>query len=173
MGSAVKASATRDKRLPDRRSPFTMTPHVATSTAASLNAERSALKLKRALIVRKEPLLNTSALAFNAVRQETVNIFPDCQLGLDSATTYSQAPTWSMPQPELVESPSPPTSLPTRRTGGSGTKHHSKPISFKRNIQAGQPSQAPSFDWGPLPSIMPMTTISVDLRKKDGESPDG
>lgn len=57
----------RDARLPDPphfRHPINITPHVAVTTAAALNAERSAQRLKKALLaVRKEPLLNTKAAA--------------------------------------------------------------------------------------------------------------
>jgi len=57
----------RDSRLPDLpgpRKPINITPNVAVTTAAALNAERSAHRLKRALLaIRKEPLLNTKAAA--------------------------------------------------------------------------------------------------------------
>ncbi|KAG7089627.1 hypothetical protein E1B28_011292 [Marasmius oreades] len=54
----------RDPRLPEPvRRPFTVTPDVAATTAAALNAERYAHKLKTALLsARKEPLLNTTAV---------------------------------------------------------------------------------------------------------------
>uniref|UniRef100_A0A0W0F345 Nucleoporin Nup159/Nup146 N-terminal domain-containing protein n=1 Tax=Moniliophthora roreri TaxID=221103 RepID=A0A0W0F345_MONRR len=58
--------AGRDPRLPDPivRRPFNVTPDVAVTTAAALNAERSAHKLKTALLAaRKEPLLNMTAVA--------------------------------------------------------------------------------------------------------------
>ncbi|TFK82700.1 hypothetical protein K466DRAFT_666322 [Polyporus arcularius HHB13444] len=58
-------TATRDRRLPDRnqRVGREVTPNIAASTAAALNAERSAQKLKRALLnARKQPLLNTKAV---------------------------------------------------------------------------------------------------------------
>ncbi|RPD60964.1 hypothetical protein L226DRAFT_612704 [Lentinus tigrinus ALCF2SS1-7] len=59
------SASTRDRRLPDRnrRVGREVTPNIAASTAAALNAERSAQKLKRALLnARKEPLLNTKAV---------------------------------------------------------------------------------------------------------------
>ena len=59
------SASTRDRRLPDRnqRVGREVTPNIAASTAAALNAERSAQKLKRALLnVRKQPLLNTKAV---------------------------------------------------------------------------------------------------------------
>ncbi|KAH9068189.1 hypothetical protein EDB83DRAFT_2593303 [Lactarius deliciosus] len=44
------------------RRPLGVTPHVASTTAAALNAEQSAHRLKEALLpVRTEPLLNTQA----------------------------------------------------------------------------------------------------------------
>ncbi|KAF8882536.1 hypothetical protein BD779DRAFT_918412, partial [Infundibulicybe gibba] len=63
-GPTTPAAAARDPRLPDSvsRRPYNVTPHVAITTAAALNAERSAQRLKRALlVVRTEPLLNTAA----------------------------------------------------------------------------------------------------------------
>ncbi|KAF9526360.1 hypothetical protein CPB83DRAFT_857976 [Crepidotus variabilis] len=56
----------RDSRLPDLpssplslRKPINVTPNVAVTTAAALNAEHSAARLKKALLaVRKQPLLN-------------------------------------------------------------------------------------------------------------------
>ncbi|KAI0636172.1 hypothetical protein C8Q77DRAFT_1101977 [Trametes polyzona] len=64
-GKLAFSASTRDKRLPDRaeRVGREVTPNIAASTAAALNAERSAQKLKRALLkARKEPLLNTKAV---------------------------------------------------------------------------------------------------------------
>ena len=45
------------------RGPINVTPNVAATTAAALNAERAALRLKKSLLrVRREPLLNTQAV---------------------------------------------------------------------------------------------------------------
>ncbi|KAF7299422.1 hypothetical protein MIND_00892000 [Mycena indigotica] len=82
----------RDKRLPDpvgRQRPLNVMPDVAIPTAAALNAERSAHKLKRALLgIRKQPLLNTQAasatpppLSFQTPQRG----FP-IQFGLDPVT---------------------------------------------------------------------------------------
>ncbi|TFK72992.1 hypothetical protein BDN72DRAFT_762517 [Pluteus cervinus] len=146
----------RDPRLPDRviKQPYHVTPHVATTTAAALNAERSAHKLKRALLkVRMEPLMNTTAatappppVTFNTPKK------PDSSSqveGLDS-------PEWSLPEDQF----NPSTPVPTRRGAGTGTKRHqSVPL---RRGPASTPSPNPSsFDWGPLPqfSAQPAATM--------------
>ncbi|KAJ3786013.1 hypothetical protein GGU10DRAFT_311953 [Lentinula aff. detonsa] len=63
--STHNSPATRDPRLPSfspRSRPFIITPDVAVTTAAALNAERSAYKLKTMLLkARQEPLLNVKA----------------------------------------------------------------------------------------------------------------
>ncbi|KAF8199687.1 hypothetical protein BJ912DRAFT_922074 [Pholiota molesta] len=62
MKEATVATLTRDARLPDvgNRQPSDITQNVAAITAAALNAERAASRLKKALLsVRSEPLLNT------------------------------------------------------------------------------------------------------------------
>ncbi|KAF7299427.1 hypothetical protein MIND_00892500 [Mycena indigotica] len=88
----TNGSSGRDKRLPDpvgRQRPLNVMPDVAIPTAAALNAERSAHKLKRALLgIRKQPLLNTQAasatpppLSFQTPQRG----FP-IQFGLDPVT---------------------------------------------------------------------------------------
>jgi nucleoporin NUP159 len=138
------------------RSRLNITPHVATTTAAALNAERSAQKLKHALISRRKPLLNASAastLDIGAKKPDGLSLDPS----IDS--------NWNSPKFQPVDTPSPPSSLPTRRTAGSGSKYHQKPILPKRS-SPGQVAPAPNFDWGPLPSVTPMTNLSVDVRIK-------
>lgn len=75
--SASSTLGTRDKRLPDDhrsslssggsisglRGPINVTPNVAATTAAALNAERAAQRLKKSLLrARDEPLLNKQAV---------------------------------------------------------------------------------------------------------------
>lgn len=75
--SPASSISSRDRRLPDDhrfsasasgsssglRGPINVTPNVAASTAAALNAERGAARLKKSLLkARKEPLLNTQAV---------------------------------------------------------------------------------------------------------------
>jgi nucleoporin NUP159 len=180
MNSGQRPStSSRDARLPDpvtRQRPFNVTPHVAVTTAAALNAERSAHKLKRALLsVRKEPLLNTQAasappapLAFNTPQR--VGLGLGLGLGLGAPVTpmrgmslgLSPSPS-TPPQSTMLGfdfpdednfNPSPPPA--TRRgAGGSGKTRISNSVPLKRS--PGQPSATPSpppaFDWGPLPNF--------------------
>ncbi|KAI0350061.1 hypothetical protein OH77DRAFT_1514617 [Trametes cingulata] len=90
---SFSTTSTRDKRLPDRaeRVGREVTPNIAASTAAALNAERSAQKLKRALLkARKEPLLNTKAVdALPPAREPRMIrkplLAPDSGLGVGAA----------------------------------------------------------------------------------------
>ncbi|KAF7327488.1 hypothetical protein MKEN_00327400 [Mycena kentingensis (nom. inval.)] len=152
---------TRDARLPDpisRQRPLSVTPHVAVTTAAALNAERSAHKLKRVLLsVRKEPLLNTQAaaappapLAFQTpLRSGGIN------LGLGAHQLVSTPPQdlVGFDFPEDNFNPSSP--LPSTRRGGGGTRSRvSSSVSLKRSPgQAPATPSPPAFDWGPLPDF--------------------
>jgi nucleoporin NUP159 len=177
--STMNISSTRDKRWPETRARRNITRHVASTTAAALNAERSAQKLKQALMVRKEPLLNTSAgsgggVSLDSMRQGRVKVTPLVDSDLYTTTSRPEMVDWSFGKFDTAKSPSSSVSLPTRRTtGGSGMKHHLKPISLRRGTGVSgrrSSTQSTSFDWGPLPSITPMTSISVDVRKKEEES---
>ncbi|KAJ6577346.1 hypothetical protein B0H19DRAFT_1019727 [Mycena capillaripes] len=167
------ASGARDARLPDpvtRQRPFKVTPHIAVTTAAALNAERSAHKLKRALLtVRKEPLLNTQAasappapLAFKTPQRAGLGL----GLGLIGPSTPPQLT--SMPGfdfPEDNFNPSPPPSI-RRGAGASGKTRLSNSVPLKRSPGGfpATPSPPPSFDWGPLPSFQKKATpASPDL----------
>ena len=169
---------TRDKRLPDivSRRPFNITPNVAVTTAAALNAERSAQKLKRALVAaRKQPHLNTKAAPASAppiaFTPPKLGILPSRMRGPSPIEMVGQRPRIEdsdLSFDELSASPSP---TPTRR-GGTGVKHHSKPVALRRSgANRGSPPAAANFDWGPLPTVTPMTTLSADVRRRD--SPGG
>ncbi|KAJ6468466.1 hypothetical protein C8R45DRAFT_909556 [Mycena sanguinolenta] len=160
------AASTRDARLPDpvtRQRPFNVTPHVAMTTAAALNAERSAHKLKRALLsVRKEPLLNTQAasappapLAFNTPQK------PGLGLGLRGIP--STPPQSTMPGfdfPEDTFNPSPPPAV-RRGAGGGGKTRISQSVPLKRGPAGySTPSPPPTFDWGPLPTFQKPAPVS-------------
>ncbi|KAK7032888.1 hypothetical protein R3P38DRAFT_2919513 [Favolaschia claudopus] len=167
--------STRDARLPDiatRQRPLNVTPHVAVTTAAALNAERSAHKLKRALLsVRKEPLLNTQAAsappavqAFKTPQKTGINL----GLGLNGSAPSTPPPPAMLDFDDFPEdnfNPSP--ILPTRRGAGGGSKTRISSSVPLRRSPAGQstPSPPPSFDWGPLPTFQkPASTIrSPDL----------
>ncbi|KAJ7650651.1 hypothetical protein FB45DRAFT_819946 [Roridomyces roridus] len=174
-------ASTRDARLPDpvsRQRPFDVTPHVAVTTAAALNAERSAHKLKRALLaVRKEPLLNTQAasaspapLAFKTPQAQG----PGFDLGLGSLGPQTPIRAFSVgsfsPGPETPPmagfdfpednfNPSPPP--PVRRgAGGSGKTRVSASVPLKRTAGTPATPSPPSFDWGPLPDFQRKTTTT-------------
>ncbi|EDR08724.1 uncharacterized protein LACBIDRAFT_294237 [Laccaria bicolor S238N-H82] len=112
---------TRDSRLPDAISkrPYNVTPNVAVTTAAALNAERSAQRLKRALLsVRKEPLLNnTAALAsspptvFKTPQKASSSAMFAFQTPLSGAlfsplsTPQTQLGDWTLPEDHFNPSP--------------------------------------------------------------------
>ncbi|PFH53130.1 hypothetical protein AMATHDRAFT_138444 [Amanita thiersii Skay4041] len=159
----------RDPRLPDNdsRRPFNVTRHVAVTTAAALNAERSAQKLKKALLtVRKQPLLNKKAVHASAApiafktplkiestteeRKIAENFFMTPIKGplFDPVTTPpSSVPDLTFPEDEFEPSPSP----STRRGAGRTKKHSSVPL--KRSTGTPPAAAAPTFDWGPLPTF--------------------
>ncbi|KAH9057852.1 hypothetical protein EDB87DRAFT_1792581 [Lactarius vividus] len=153
------------------RRPLDVTPHVASTTAAALNAEQSAHRLKEALLaVRTEPLLNTQAAqakparAFDTPQKPTVDPTPSA--GASKGTNLFSTP-FSLPPLSAgtgSASSSPPASAGRR---ASTQKYHSKSVPLKSAPTVGTPPK-PSFDWGPLPGIKPMTTLSPDLRSKTG-----
>ena len=157
-------SRTRERDV--ARRPLDVTPHVASTTAAALNAEQSAHRLKEALLsVRTEPLLNTQATqakpaprAFDTPQKPSVDPAPSAASGGGStlfATPFTLPPLGG-------SSSSPPASTGRR---GNAQKYHSKSVPLKSAPTGSTPPKT-SFDWGPLPGIKPMTTLSSDLRSK-------
>ena len=161
----------RDARLPDAvvsRRPYNVAPQVAVTTAAALNAERSAHELKRALLAtRKEPLLNMKAAAapsppcgFKSPQKALPA--PNFSVGhigapLLSAAKGSQAhltsvsaPDWTLPEDNFNPSTPPPT-----RRGAGVTKRLHMSVPLKKGTgntgPAASPPAAANFDWGPLP----------------------
>ncbi|KAG6333222.1 hypothetical protein ID866_5867 [Astraeus odoratus] len=160
--------------------PLNVTPNVAVTTAAALNAERSAQKLKRVLLATRDtPLLNSKAAAtpiptsfqtpqkFSVIKPEPET--PAATLALPATPTMSfpsSFPMWSPSSPcDVGDSPSQSISLSRHR---GGTKHHQKPITLKKTANPDAPARvaAPSFEWGPVQPIRPMTTLAFDLRQK-------
>ncbi|KAL0954701.1 hypothetical protein HGRIS_003650 [Hohenbuehelia grisea] len=142
--------------------PFNVTPHVAVTTAAALNAERSAQKLKKRLLsIRKEPLLNTRAasgpkapIAFSTPNKATSND----AMALPGLPTMPTAPS------DFDDSPS--ASFPTRR-GATFTSKRPKSVPLKKSH--GEPSSpSPAFDWGPLPTFPPLKSIATPIITKQG-----
>ncbi|CAK5268804.1 unnamed protein product [Mycena citricolor] len=160
--AASSSTPTRDPRLPGiGHRPPKVTPHVAVTTAAALNAERAAQKLKRALLlVRKEPLMNTQAAlapappsVFSTPLRPGADLSTPVKgisLGLTAFAPPSTLPAFdpsSFDLPADNFNPSPPPA--TRR--GAGTKSRvSGSVPLKRTSPAHQPS---SFDFGPLPTL--------------------
>jgi len=159
---------TRDARLPDAivsRRPYNVTPHVAATTAAALNAERSAHKLKRALLAaRKEPLLNTKATTalpppsgFKTPQKASLarsfgtgksSLFPAAR-GPVADPTAVPVPDWTLPEDNFN-----PSTPPAARRGAGVTKRQHMSVPLKKS--GGSPGPSPpapaaSFDWGPLP----------------------
>ncbi|KAH9931960.1 uncharacterized protein B0H18DRAFT_988905 [Fomitopsis serialis] len=132
-----------------------VTPNFAVSTAAALNAEMSANKLKRALLAaRKEPLLNTQAISKMPVAQDYV---------LPEVTAEPQTP----PPFDDSFSPDDHSSPPSGHRRLKAGKFHQKPIQLKKSASPTPPPTA-SFSWGPLPSVTPPApskALPFDLRK--------
>ncbi len=149
------------------RRPLDVTPHVASTTAAALNAEQSAHRLKEALLaVRTEPLLNTQAAhakpvprAFDTPQKPSVDPTPS------AASTGTKLFTSPFSLPPISAGTGSSSTPPGRR--GNAQKYHSKSVPLK-SAPTGATPPKPSFDWGPLPGIKPMTTLSPDLRSKTG-----
>jgi nucleoporin NUP159 len=160
----------RDARLPDAvvsRRPYNVTPHIAITTAAALNAERAAHKLKRALLAaRKEPLLNTKAAAAppppsGYKSPPKAPIAPRLGVGFSATVNGPLFPVARKPEVESTPTPwtlpednfNPSTPLATRRGAGAGKRQH---MSVPLRKSGGSPSPAASppaatFEWGPLP----------------------
>lgn len=170
-GKLSFAASSRDKRLPDRtdRIGREVTPNIAASTAAALNAERSAQKLKRALLkARKEPLLNTKAVdALPPAREIRSSrkplLSPESGLGVGAAfaagmngflpgtpgTPTPAAPAWTAPPPgsfgmSPAWSPSPPF-VSEQSPPSSGRSGAMRPPKDRGHGRSAQPSQPTGF----------------------------
>ena len=181
------SSSARDHRLPDRinqRMGREVTPNIAASTAAALNAERSAQKLKKALLsARKQPLLNTKAVDAVAPEREGKKAVPHPDSGLNisaafaaglnggiPASTSGSGPStpqwsapvgWSMPPFNVDSSSSPTAGLSGGRSRGGREKQHAKPIQLSQGAKTTLPPPPAGFSWGPVPNIQPKTTVSI------------
>jgi nucleoporin NUP159 len=177
IGSQNSASGSRDNRLPDRqRRGIAITPHVAVTTAAALNAERSAHKLKKALLkVRKEPILNVRAAsaprppsAFETPRKSpaALKIFESVQGPLFPPPEDNESTFWDIDLNVPAEDKfHPGAPLPTSKRGaGSNPKKHSS-VSLKRTpSDASPPIKASAADfWGTPPSF-PSSKLVGDVK---------
>jgi len=174
LAAVPNSPSRRDARLPDPygpRKPNNITENVAVTTAAALNAERSAQRLKKALLaVRKEPLLNTTAVnAPKAPRDTPSKAGPGAGFaGLLTGSLFSEPPA-TVPElniKDLPEDKFDPTAShahgAVRRAGKTKSSHTPAPKSSgapgATAIGPGPPPSAAapiSFDWGPLPSFNP------------------
>lgn len=156
-----KVDLGREPRLPDRpggRRVYQVIPHVAVTTAAALNAERSARKLKQALLkIRKEPMLNTTAAAapippkvFATPHKQEAPLSPSFSSslsGIKFEVSNTEIPNWSLPEDDF----NPATPSPSTRRGAGGTKRHQS-VALKRT-PGNAPPPPTAFDWGPLPQF--------------------
>jgi nucleoporin NUP159 len=176
----------RDKRISESsvKKPPTVIPDVAVTTAAALNAERSAQKLKRALLAaRKEPLLGKAAshtappTSFLTPGRPTVKSAPETPtptgiLSLATIALPAFTPGWS-PETSVNYDDSPSYGVSSRRphrTPRHGSSAKSAAM-LKQSENLESPTPAPklaavSFDWGPLPTATPKATLSADVRPK-------
>ncbi|KAI0059163.1 hypothetical protein BV25DRAFT_1918637 [Artomyces pyxidatus] len=156
-----ESTLARDKRLREdiSRRPLNVTPHVASTTAAALNAEQSAHRLKNALLAaREKPLLNTQATRAPAAPKAFV-------------TPQKQPPAPASGSPPFHRQTEPNHDL-SRSSRSRRTLHskHPPPVLYPRSSVATPKPAAPAFDWGPLPGVPPKATLGADLRsfKKSG-----
>ncbi|KAH7884574.1 hypothetical protein F5I97DRAFT_1812802 [Phlebopus sp. FC_14] len=172
-----------DKRLSwsSSKRPSNVTPNVAATTAAALNAERSAQKLKRVLLaVRTEPLLNTKASETHALTSfQTPQKAPAASEPADGLLSLPTTPLLHFPSSMPAWSPQTlpsefgdSTSLGTPPSRGrGGTKHHQKPVALKKALPAAATSAefAPpaDFAWKPLQPMKPISTLPFSIAPKD------
>ncbi|KAH9943101.1 uncharacterized protein BXZ73DRAFT_40095, partial [Epithele typhae] len=184
-----RSTSSRDKRLPDRGSRVgrEVTPNIAASTAAALNAERSAQKLKKVLLAaRAKPLLNTTAVdAMPLKRDKAKRRAP--MLGAESGADVSAAffaglgaGAWG-PLPPFEPEFEPAGAQPATGLASRNRKQprHAKPIQTS-GPKPPPPPPPSGFSWGPVPVVQPKTTISVFTElsanrkgKAKAEDPDG
>jgi nucleoporin NUP159 len=168
-GGSPSSTSSRARERDLVRRPLDVTPHVASTTAAALNAEQAARRLKEALLaVRTEPLLNKQAVnARPALRVFDTPQKPDADLsssrGSMSGRMFSTPST--LPPLNVSDSAGRGVSPPLGRR--TSQKHHAKSVTLKSTPTTGTTTK-PSFDWGPLPGIKPMKMIPSDLRSKTG-----
>ncbi|GJE85590.1 hypothetical protein PsYK624_016690 [Phanerochaete sordida] len=177
-------SAMDFRSSPSKRTRET-TPNVAATTAAALNAERAAQRLKSALLkARREPLLNRQAvdapsppseLDFMVKEEKKEFSFGSSVFNADGST--SEVPAWSLPSFDTSDLPSSPTPSHGR---GARESRHGKSVQLKKSsgsLSSSSTSVPPGFSWGPLPGASvsqesPKLPFSL-LPKKDGGAAPG
>ncbi|KIJ52655.1 hypothetical protein M422DRAFT_26225 [Sphaerobolus stellatus SS14] len=150
--------------------PSTVAPPYANLAAAALNSERSSLKLRNTLLnARKRPLLTTRVVDYKAPEPEhphvkEIKIEEAVQRPTDLFAPESPTPASSFRNRDAQESP-----LASHGGGGRSRKErlHASAVQFK-NVPSPPQSSKPAFDWGPLPGVTPMITLSSDVRGTRG-----
>lgn len=135
----------------DDRTRIPVSPSVAASTAEALNAERSALRLKNALLkMRKEPLLNTQAV-------DATSRAPTLESARKAVTQEAGGKHWlgslDLAGDYMHDA--------GHRGRMRNTKHENSAKLGKTHTRV--PSDIKAFDWGPLPSAKPLTSLPVSL----------
>ncbi|KAI0951464.1 hypothetical protein AcW1_008503 [Taiwanofungus camphoratus] len=173
-----------DRGVPNKRNIrlSEVTPSVAMSTAAALNAEMSAHKLKRALLkTRKEPLLNTQAISAPSPSHSRSVFRSPVRAGM-AASSPLYPPSFESISTAMARgdgmktgrlnsssdsegSISSSSGIGSRRRSTSTNRHHAPPVQMKKTPSNVTPSPS-KFSWGPLPGVTPMKTLPADVRKK-------
>ncbi|KAH9481729.1 hypothetical protein JR316_0006256 [Psilocybe cubensis] len=172
MAEKSSSVSRRDARLPDAagRRVHDIIPDVAATTAAALNAERSAQRLKNALLaVRKEPLLNNTVAqappalyAFQTPQKSSTSSGPSkfAFKAPASGSLFSDVPTplsasdimpnWDLPEDNFM--PMDAANLISTRSQ-SKQRIHSPSAQIKKTPGSGGSTPPAEFDWGPLPNF--------------------
>jgi nucleoporin NUP159 len=138
----------------------------AAVAAAALNAERSALNLKQALLsARREPLLTAASLPTPPQPE------PTPQPSLQSTLPFNGPVLPSLDIPDSTFAPGDASQLGSsglRRTS-HGSGRHLKAVSLKKSTSpapAAAPAAPPTFQWGPLPAMnnAPRSTLAFNVR---------
>ncbi|KAH8117765.1 hypothetical protein DFH11DRAFT_857205 [Phellopilus nigrolimitatus] len=143
-----------------------VTPSIAASTAAALNAERSAMRLKNALSkARKVPLLNTQAVqpVILAPTLDSLSGPVGPSLTTAGASVSSDAVSWPLPLQTSLEH------LRDEDSSAETQRRHFRQSAHAKSVKLGKtqaklPSSIVSFDWGPLPGAKPMISLPSDIR---------
>lgn len=141
----------------------------AAVAAAALNAERSALNLKQALLsARREPLLTAASLPTQPE--------PNFQPPLSSTPPLNGPVLPSLDIPDSTFSPVDASHLAgsgSRRTS-HGSGKHLKAVSLKKSTSPAPaaPAAPSTFQWGPLPAMnnAPRTTLAFNVRAPSSSS---
>ena len=166
-GLEIGGVSTREQvAVSSPKQPLNVTPNVAITTAAALNAERSAQKLKKALLAsRTQPLLNTSAVVKTSVVEVPKSVFALPPAPATPMMSFPLSlPAWTPPPPSGFAGPAMhDLSLSRNRPG---LKHHQKPIALKKNPSPAGSTTPPSslFEWKQVEPVKPVSSLPFAIR---------